>query len=215
MKYETIVSVDETTKQFMSYINEDICAAITDGINEALRKTNNDLIDISENINNILVSLMCITRTAENNHTTVEQAQRKYIQDIIDKFSMIQLQNKELFDEIKSTVLEEQKKVLDETATLSIKYNKNSDETINIITTEQKKVLHEVTEIDNALKNRSEEIFGRLRSFEEKLNIVNSSLEGQVQLLERLEKIEEKIEKKITYLSLPFYKRWFGKGIIK
>lgn len=182
MKHETIVSVDEATKQFMGFINEDICATINDGINGALRKTNSDLMEVSEKGNSILLTVKGVSKTVDNFQAAIEQVQNKTEQVIVSEYQKIQQSHKETADNIKTAILAEQNKVLEEVAKLNDTYIKNQGDILN-----------------------------RIVAFEEKLSIVNSAVEGQALLLERLERIEEKI----TYQNLPFYKRWFNKGVKK
>lgn len=55
--YDNVVAIDEATKRFMGFLNEDISASINDGIMEALRHTNSDIEQIQERINTVQLSV--------------------------------------------------------------------------------------------------------------------------------------------------------------
>jgi len=180
MNHETIVSVDEATKKFMGFINEEISANINDGINGALRKTNNDLAEMTEKANALLASAKSTSKTVENLPSVIEQTLKNTEQIILRE----SLKNHQLHKEI-------------------------NEGTKTVILTEQKLAIEEIAKMNETYSKNQKEILAKILAFEEKLSIVNAAMEGQALVFKRLERIEEKI----NYLNLPFYKRWFNKGV--
>ena len=259
MRNETIVSVDEATKKFMGFINEEISATISDGINGALRKTNSDLEEISERANAILFSIKNTTKGIENITSVIEGSQSQTEQAISNEFVKNQQFLKEINEDANVAILAEQKKldeilrttkddleeiaekenaillsnegisgaiekitaaidqaqkkteeiILNELIKNQQLQNERTEDIKTVMLTEQKLLMENVVKLNGAYTKNQEDILVRILAFEEKLEIANVLVEGQAFLLERLDKIEEKI----NYLKLPFYKRWFNKGV--
>ncbi|MFA6808737.1 MAG: hypothetical protein WCR27_07075, partial [Eubacteriales bacterium] len=109
MKYESIASVDEATKKFMGFINEEISATISDGITGALRKTNSDIEVMTENQNTILFSVKGISKTSEKIPLAIEQSQKKAELAIVNELLKNQQLYKDLNEDTKTVILTEQK----------------------------------------------------------------------------------------------------------
>lgn len=340
MKYEAIVSVDEETKKFMGFIDEEIRATISEGITGALRKTNSGLDAISDNQNTILLSVKGISKISEKIPSAIEESREKAEQTLVRELLKNQQLYKDLNESTKTVILTEQKivneallksnsdlkeisgkantyllslvgtsksiekipsaieesqekaeqtltrellknqqlykdlnediktviiteqKIVNEallknnselkgmsekanTILLSVEGSsktignlpssiaieqllKNTEQTIinellknqqlykeinedtkAAIFAERKLVLKEITKLNDTFNENQVNIFAKLSSFEEKLGILSDILDGQSHLLQRLEKIEGKVND----LKLPFYKRWFSKGV--
>lgn len=259
MKHETIVSVDEATKKFMGFINEEISATISDGINGALRKTNSDLEEICERSNTIFQLIKGASKAIENVPSEIEQSQKKVEQIIASEFLKNQQFLKETDEDTKISILAEQKimnealnktnselEVVTEKANTILLLSENIYKAIENISSEieqsqkkaeeivvsgflknqqlnkdvaesiktdileeQKMRLKYIIEISDTYSKKQEAILAKMLEFEDKLSIANAAMEGQNLLLERLGKIEEKI----NYIKLPFYKKWFNKGV--
>lgn len=52
--YDNVVAIDEATKKFMGFMNEDINSTINEGISAALRHTNQDIEELQEKVNVIM-----------------------------------------------------------------------------------------------------------------------------------------------------------------
>jgi len=182
---QTLVRELLKNQQLYKDLNEDIKTVILTEqkiVNGALLKNNSYLKGMSEKANTILLSVEGSSKTIGNlpSSIAIEQLLKNTEQTIIKELLKNQQLHKEINEDTKAAIL-----------------------------TEQKLVLNEITKLNDTYNENKVNIFAKLRSFEEKLSILSDILDGQSHLLQRLEKIEGKVND----LKLPFYKRWFSKGV--